>query len=38
MVCGFYHFVSYAVNATRVADEPWAAPFPSEPEPDASTG
>ena len=28
MVCGFYHFVSYAVNATRVAREPWAPGFP----------
>jgi len=28
MVCGFYHFVSFAVNATRVAPEPWAARFP----------
>ncbi|MBW2316961.1 MAG: carboxymuconolactone decarboxylase family protein [Deltaproteobacteria bacterium] len=28
MVCGFYHFVSFAVNTTRVAPEPWAPGFP----------
>jgi alkylhydroperoxidase family enzyme len=28
MVCGFYRFVSYAVNVTRVAREPWAPGFP----------
>jgi len=35
MVCGFYRFVAYAVNATRVAPEPWARPFPAA---NASTG
>ena len=28
LVAGFYHFVSYIVNATRVEQEPWAARFP----------
>lgn len=28
MVCGFYHFVAFAVNATRVGPEPWARRFP----------
>ena len=28
MVCGFYHFISFAVNATKVAREPWAPGFP----------
>ena len=28
MVCGFYHFVAFAVNATRVGLEPWAPGFP----------
>ena len=28
MVCGFYHFISFAVNTTRVALEPWAPGFP----------
>jgi len=31
MVCGFYHFVSFAVNATRVAREAWAPGFPTVP-------
>ena len=30
LVAGFYHFVSYAVNATGVEAESWAARFPSE--------
>jgi alkylhydroperoxidase family enzyme len=29
LVAGFYHFVSYVVNATRVEREPWAARFPN---------
>lgn len=28
MVCGFYHFVSFAVNAARVTPEAWALPYP----------
>ena len=28
LVAGFYHFVSYTVNATRVDREAWAARFP----------
>ena len=28
LVAGFYHFVSYTVNASRVEREPWAARFP----------
>ena len=29
LVAGFYHFISYAVNATGVTRESWAARFPS---------
>jgi alkylhydroperoxidase family enzyme len=29
MTCGFYHFIAFAVNATRVGPEPWAARFPA---------
>jgi len=28
LIVGFYHFVSFTVNATRVAPEAWAARFP----------
>lgn len=30
LVCGFYHLVSFTANATRVANEPFAARFPAE--------
>lgn len=30
LIVGFYHFVSFTVNATRVAPEAWAARFPPE--------
>lgn len=29
LVCGFYHLVSFTANATRLANEPFAARFPS---------
>jgi len=28
LVCGFYHLVSFTANATRLANEPFAAAFP----------
>jgi len=31
LVAGFYHFVSFTVNATRTELEPWAARFPDSP-------
>ncbi len=30
LVAGFYHFISYTVNATQTAREPWAARFPDQ--------
>lgn len=29
LVCGFYHLVSFTANATRLANEPFAARFPA---------
>jgi alkylhydroperoxidase family enzyme len=28
LLCGFYHLVSFTINATRLANEPFAARFP----------
>lgn len=28
-VVGFYHLIAFVVGTARVADEPWAAPFPA---------
>jgi alkylhydroperoxidase family enzyme len=28
-VVGFYHLIAFLVGTARVADEPWAAPFPT---------
>ena len=30
LVAGFYHYISFTVNATQTAREPWAARFPTE--------
>lgn len=29
VLCGWYHIISFVVNAAQVAPEPWAATFPS---------
>lgn len=29
VLCGWYHIISFVVNAARVAPEPWAATFPT---------
>ena len=33
LVCGFYHLVSFTANATALAPEPFAAPFPDSDSP-----
>jgi alkylhydroperoxidase family enzyme len=30
LVAGFYHYISFTVNATQTAHEPWAARFPTK--------
>ena len=36
VLAGFYHAISFAVNAFAVAPEPWAAPFPATDPAEAS--